>query len=169
MTQPPDELLVIDKAYGLVLWSWRHIANFPRSHRFTLGEGMERRLYDLLDLPLSNVGRKPGGAFRQTIQSLSLPDGDVHQAVASPIGWIHADPYPTMKGRVRPCDDLRDVPALHRVVVGAIHVARVIRIVPNGMFPKAPLPDPSLASGRVWRNAPPGLPAYVESQRCTGE
>ena len=50
MTQPAGELLVIDKAYELVLWSCRHVANFPRSHRFTLGERMERRLYDLLEL-----------------------------------------------------------------------------------------------------------------------
>jgi hypothetical protein len=52
MTQPHGELLVIDKAYALVLWSCRHIAGFPRSHRFTLGERMERRLYDLLELLL---------------------------------------------------------------------------------------------------------------------
>ncbi len=41
MTQTSNELLVIDRTYGLVLWSCRHIAGFPRSHRFTLGERME--------------------------------------------------------------------------------------------------------------------------------
>ena len=43
------ELLVIDKVYDLVLWSCRHLAGFPRSHRFTLGERMEGQLYDLLE------------------------------------------------------------------------------------------------------------------------
>ncbi len=52
MTQSSGELLVIDRTYELVLWSCRHIAGFPRSHRFTLGERMELRLYDLLELLL---------------------------------------------------------------------------------------------------------------------
>lgn len=48
----PPEMLVISKVYDLVLWSCRHIAKFPRSHRFTLGDRLERRLYDLLELLL---------------------------------------------------------------------------------------------------------------------
>jgi hypothetical protein len=43
------ELLVISKAYDLVLWSCRHIGKFPRSHRFTLGDRLEQRLYDMLE------------------------------------------------------------------------------------------------------------------------
>jgi hypothetical protein len=43
------ELPVIRKTYDLVLWSCQHIARFPRTHRFVLGERMERRLYDLLE------------------------------------------------------------------------------------------------------------------------
>jgi hypothetical protein len=43
------ELPVILKGYDLVLWSCRHLAKFPRSFRFTLGDGMERRLYEILD------------------------------------------------------------------------------------------------------------------------
>ena len=43
------ELLVITKAYDLALWSCRHTAKFPRSHRFVLGERIERNLYDLLE------------------------------------------------------------------------------------------------------------------------
>jgi 23S rRNA-intervening sequence protein len=43
------ELTVITKAYDLVLWSCQHVARFPRSHRFVLGERIERNLYDLLE------------------------------------------------------------------------------------------------------------------------
>jgi hypothetical protein len=43
------ELLVIDRAYELVRWSCAHIGRFPRQYRFTLGERIERRLYDLLE------------------------------------------------------------------------------------------------------------------------
>ena len=43
------ELTAITKAYDLVLWSCRHTARFPRSHRFVLGERIERNLYDLLE------------------------------------------------------------------------------------------------------------------------
>jgi hypothetical protein len=40
-------LVVITKAYDLVLWSCHHTSRFPRSHRFVLGERIERNLYDL--------------------------------------------------------------------------------------------------------------------------
>jgi hypothetical protein len=46
---PTTELAVIQKTYDLVKWSCPHIARFPRSHRFTLGERIERRLYWLLE------------------------------------------------------------------------------------------------------------------------
>lgn len=47
--QPKPELAVITRTYDLVLWSCHHIARFPRSYRFTLGERLERRLYDVLE------------------------------------------------------------------------------------------------------------------------
>ena len=43
------ELDVITKTYGLILWSIGHTAKFPRSHRFVLGERIERRLHDVLE------------------------------------------------------------------------------------------------------------------------
>jgi hypothetical protein len=43
------ELTVITKTYDLILWSCHHTAKFPRSHRFVLGERIERNLYDLLE------------------------------------------------------------------------------------------------------------------------
>ena len=49
MARVGQELVVITKAYDLVLWSCHHRSRFPRSHRFVLGERIERNLYDLLE------------------------------------------------------------------------------------------------------------------------
>src|SRR5262249_39579171 len=43
------ELVVLTKAYDLILWSCNHTSRFPRNYRFVLGERIERRLYDLLE------------------------------------------------------------------------------------------------------------------------
>ncbi|MCP5090898.1 MAG: diversity-generating retroelement protein Avd [Gammaproteobacteria bacterium] len=73
MTQAPGELLVIDRSYELVLWSCRHIAGFPRSHRFTLGERMQQRLYDLLELLLkAKYSGEKRGLLRQANMELEL-------------------------------------------------------------------------------------------------
>jgi hypothetical protein len=45
-----EELTVITKAYDFILWSCDHTGKFPRSHRFVLGERIERNLYDLLEI-----------------------------------------------------------------------------------------------------------------------
>lgn len=44
-----EELIVITKTYDLILWSANHTGRFPRNHRFTLGERLERNLYELLE------------------------------------------------------------------------------------------------------------------------
>lgn len=44
-----EELPIIRAFYEFVLWLNPKIAKFPRDHRFTLGERMERCLYDILD------------------------------------------------------------------------------------------------------------------------
>src|SRR4051812_36634980 len=49
MAEGTGELLVISKTYDLVQWTCRHLANFPRSFRMTLGDRLEHRLYDVLD------------------------------------------------------------------------------------------------------------------------
>src|SRR5438128_1698505 len=46
---PAEELPVLARTYDLVKWSCQHTSKFPRSHRFVLGERIERRLYDLLE------------------------------------------------------------------------------------------------------------------------
>ena len=48
MPKRQEELTVITRTYDLVLWSCHHTSRFPRSHRFVLGERIERNLYDLL-------------------------------------------------------------------------------------------------------------------------
>ena len=40
---------VVERARALLGWAIPLVAKFPRSFRFTLGERMERRLYDLLE------------------------------------------------------------------------------------------------------------------------
>ena len=49
MNEAPSELVVIDKCYELVVWSCKHLAKFPKSYRFTLGNDLERRLYVTLE------------------------------------------------------------------------------------------------------------------------
>jgi hypothetical protein len=49
-TREARELEVITKTYDLILWSVHHTSRFPRNHRFVLGERMERRLYELLEV-----------------------------------------------------------------------------------------------------------------------
>ncbi len=44
-----EELIVITKTYDLILWSCHHTGEFPRNHRFVLGERIEGNLYDLLE------------------------------------------------------------------------------------------------------------------------
>jgi hypothetical protein len=41
---------VITKMYDLVLWGAKHVGKFPRSHRFTLGDRLEVRLYAVLEM-----------------------------------------------------------------------------------------------------------------------
>jgi hypothetical protein len=50
MARVEAEMEVITKAYDLILWTSNHIARFPRSHRFTLGDRLVHRLYDVLEL-----------------------------------------------------------------------------------------------------------------------
>jgi hypothetical protein len=44
-----EELMVITKTYDLILWSCNHTSQFPRNHRFVLGERIERNSYTLLE------------------------------------------------------------------------------------------------------------------------
>ena len=49
MAKAAPEMAVVTKVYDLVIWSCQHIAKFPRSQRFTLGDRLEMRLYDVLE------------------------------------------------------------------------------------------------------------------------
>jgi hypothetical protein len=44
-----NDLLVLDRAYELVKWFLGHLAKFPRSHRYGLGQRIEARLYAVLE------------------------------------------------------------------------------------------------------------------------
>ena len=47
---PPNVPPVITKLYDLILWLMQQIPKFPRSHRFVLGDRIERGVLDVLDL-----------------------------------------------------------------------------------------------------------------------
>ena len=40
---------LIDRAYEFVKWFLNHLAKFPRSHRYGLGQRIENRLYGVLE------------------------------------------------------------------------------------------------------------------------
>jgi hypothetical protein len=67
------ELLVIDRTYELVKWACPQLARFPRSHRFTLGERIERRLYELLEtLIAARYTRERRGLLREANLTLEV-------------------------------------------------------------------------------------------------
>jgi hypothetical protein len=47
MAKAGPEMLVITKIHDLAIRNCRHVARFPRSHRFTLGDRLEVRLYQV--------------------------------------------------------------------------------------------------------------------------
>ncbi len=67
------ELPVVLKTYDLVVWCCRHLARFPRSYRFTLGQRLELRLYDILDgLLQAKYAHDKTGFLRQVNLELEL-------------------------------------------------------------------------------------------------
>ena len=50
MSKTTAELAVITKMYDLVIWGCQHVAKFPKSHKFTVGDRLAERLQDLFDL-----------------------------------------------------------------------------------------------------------------------
>jgi len=46
----PKRPEVVEHVHALLAWAVPTIGKFPRAYRFTLGERIERRLYDLLEL-----------------------------------------------------------------------------------------------------------------------
>jgi hypothetical protein len=68
-----QELAVITRTYDLVLWACRHVGKFHRSHRFVLGERLERRLYELLETLLqARYTRDRQSLLRQANLSLEV-------------------------------------------------------------------------------------------------
>jgi len=49
-----EELIVITKTYDLIPWSCNHTSQFPRNHRFVLGERIERnRVWPMNDVAVN--------------------------------------------------------------------------------------------------------------------
>jgi hypothetical protein len=62
------ELVVITKAYDLILWSCNHTGKFPRNHRFVLGERIEWDPYKLMGPILEGEGQILLDRIHQFIQ-----------------------------------------------------------------------------------------------------
>jgi hypothetical protein len=68
-----EELVVITRGNGLVLWSCHHAGRFPRGHRFVLGERVGRNLYGLLEtLIQARYARERQGLLGQANLTLEL-------------------------------------------------------------------------------------------------
>ena len=73
MPKANTELLVITKMYELALWGANHVAKFPRSHRFTLGDRLEVRLYLILEMLIrSKYTHERAGILREVNLELEL-------------------------------------------------------------------------------------------------
>ncbi|MGV2334847.1 MAG UNVERIFIED_CONTAM: diversity-generating retroelement protein Avd [Planctomycetaceae bacterium] len=44
-----EDLLVLTKTYDLLLWYVGHIGRFPKQHRYSLGQRIEKQLYKVLE------------------------------------------------------------------------------------------------------------------------
>ncbi len=44
MAKATAELAVITKMYDLVIWGCQHVAKFPRSHKFTVGDRLAHKV-----------------------------------------------------------------------------------------------------------------------------
>jgi hypothetical protein len=65
MNRAGPEMLLITKVYDL--WSCRHVAKFPRGHRFTLGDRLEVRLYQVLETLLRAKYTRDRRPFLRTV------------------------------------------------------------------------------------------------------
>jgi hypothetical protein len=73
MAQAPAELAVIQKTYDLVVWGSRHVARFPRVHRFTVGDRLQRQLELILDRLLrAKFSRDRAGLLREANLELEV-------------------------------------------------------------------------------------------------
>jgi hypothetical protein len=62
------ELPIIQRAYDLILWYIPRISNFPRDHKFVLGDRMQSLLYALLE---GLVRARYASDKRQTLELLN--------------------------------------------------------------------------------------------------
>jgi hypothetical protein len=69
-----EELRVITEAYDLILWSCHHTSRFPRTHRFVLGDRIERKLYDLLETLINDrpTRQRHAAAEARSLRALAI-------------------------------------------------------------------------------------------------
>ena len=67
--------------------------------------------------------------------------------VCAELGIDPAQPDVPMDRRKWPIHRLRDQPMLHRICPTILDMRTKIRLIPDVMFPKPPLPDPGVTLG----------------------
>lgn len=67
------------------------------------------------------------------------------QHLTTPFRLNPSQPHIAMDRRMRPIHRSRDIPVLDRIAPTIRHMAAVIRLIANGMFPKPPLPNARFA------------------------
>jgi hypothetical protein len=84
---------------------------------------------------------------RYVRDSLALPIFGGSSAIqrnllaTTPIRRINTPRHLPVKAGMRPIDHARHVTMLYRIPVDVIHVARIVGVITNAVFPKPPLPD----------------------------
>lgn len=82
---PPSVPTVIYKVYDLLMWLMERIAKFPRSHRFVLGDRMERLVLDVLELLIEAAySRDKQDVLKQKLRYLVRASKDCHCLVIVP-------------------------------------------------------------------------------------
>ena len=72
---PPDEAVVVTKAYDLALWIVQKVENLPRSFRYTIGERLSQNSMELLlTLVEAAYTRDKAGVAGQSQPGGELPE-----------------------------------------------------------------------------------------------
>ena len=50
MPRAEPEMVLINKFYDFAVWTGKHVAKFPRTYKFTVGDRLQNRVEDILEL-----------------------------------------------------------------------------------------------------------------------
>ena len=49
MPRAEPEMVLINKFYDFAVWTGNHVAKFPKTHKFTVGDRLQNRVSDILE------------------------------------------------------------------------------------------------------------------------